>query len=343
MDLKSQVMNRFFKLRNLLAAALLALSWLSCNAQELKVSILEAEQFLNSSFLVNKKLAFVDLSEMSKGPQIVVADIQGKILSKFLIPQSRFAVDWIHWGPGISFDSKRSSIWYLAPKVGLTEFDLAGNIKQSINYPNASHQIQHTMEGGFVLPYSWDSEHDYQFSELDANGNLQFGWRAANYVNSNTFSVSVAPRQPKSFTATTSAVKTSKGNFFLSLSQLNRILKITPQGEVLESINVSIRPHTLVVENDELIGYSAREPNRIVVRNKACNCFKEIPLEESLPGKARTRSLSLQSVGSGIWFASGVDRLYILDDEGKLIWQLQHEQLKGRPSGFHSAVLFEVN
>ena len=314
---------------------------LVCLSQELSVSILDEVRFSNASFLVNKKLAFVDLSDLKVGPQIVVVNIKGKVLSKFPIPPSRFSVDWIHWGPGISFDSKRRSIWYLAPKVGLTEFDLDGNMKGFIDYPNASHQIFHTNEGGFVLPFSWDSEQDYQLSELDANGNLLFGWRAAGYVNSHEFSVSIAHRQPKSFTATTSAVKTSKGNYFLSLSQMNRILKISQQGKLLDVINVSIRPHTLVVEDDELIAYSARDPNRIVLKSKTCDCFKEIVLEESLPGKARTRSLSLQSLGSGIWFASGVDRLYIVDELGKVIWLLKHENLKGRPNGFHSAVVFE--
>ncbi len=334
-------MKKISKFLRLFVVAFLASSWHYCNAQEITVSLSEVEKFENAGLLAKKKVAFIDLSELNNGPHIVVADIKGKVLSRFPIPPSRFAVDWINWGPGISFDSNRRSIWYLAPKVGLTEFDLMGNVKQTIDYPNASHQIQHTSEGGFVLPYSWDTSEDYQLSELDAKGNFKFGWRAASYTNSNPFSVSVAPRQPKSFTATTSAVKTSKGNYFLSLSQMNRILKINNKGEVLDSINVSIRPHTLVVEDDDLIGYSARDPNRIVVKNKSCNCFKEIFIEENLPGKSRTRSLSLQSLGSGLWFSSGVDRLYILDDQGKVFWQLQHDQLKGRPNGFHSAVIFE--
>ena len=97
----------------------------------------------------------------------------------------------------------------------------------------------------------------------------------------------------------------------------------------------------LVVDGDDLIGYSARNPNRVVLKNKDCECFREIVIEEILPGQARTRTLSLQYIASDIWFTSGVDKLYLISDQGKILWQLTHDGLKGRPTGFHSAVIFD--
>jgi len=328
-------------LSQFILAFLLLLTWNYGLSQPIQVSILDEPLFKKNEVISNKKIAFIDLSELQLGPHIVVVDLKGQILSRFPIPRLRFDSEWINWGPGITFDKTRQTIWYLAPKVGLTEFDLAGNITQTITLSKASHQIQRTDSGGFVLPYSWDEKKDNQLTELDANGTVIFSWSAEQYLNDNPTSLSIAPTQPNSFTATTSAVKTNKGNFFLSLSQRNLILKINSNGNVVWSQTVSIRPHTLVVDGDELIGYSARNPNRVVLKNKKCDCFKEIVLEEKLTGKTRTRTLSLQHLGSDIWFTSGVDRLYLITDQGKVIWQLTHDGLKGRPTGFHSAVIFD--
>jgi hypothetical protein len=325
----------------LILGALLLLALSNSRSQTIRTTILDDTRFRTNEAITRKRIAFIDLSASQSTPQIVVVNLNGEVLSRFSIPQSRFLPNWIHWGPGITFDKKRQTIWYLAPKVGLTEFDLAGNVIQTLNFAKASHQIQRTDGGGFVLPYSWDEQTDSQVVELDPHGTVLWSWRASEYLKSNPTSISVAPAQPASFTATTSAIKTSQGNFFLSLSQRNLILKVNSNGEVIWSQTVSIRPHTLVVDGDDLIGYSARNPNRVVLKNKDCECFREIVIEEILPGQARTRTLSLQYIASDIWFTSGVDKLYLISDQGKILWQLTHDGLKGRPTGFHSAVIFD--
>lgn len=290
--------------------------------------------------LQNAKIAFVDLSAKNLGPKITITNLGGDLLESFSIPPDRYSPEWTNWGPGISYDVKKQAIWYLSPQVGLTEFNLKGEALQKINFPNASHQIQITSEGTFVMPYSWDKEDDFQVSELDANGRVLFQWRGKDFVNKSAHANSVAHTQPSSYTATTSAVKTSVGNYYLSMSQKNLIIKLNKVGEVIWRQDVSTRPHTLVVKDDELIGYSARLPNRLVLMNEHCHCFKEVVLDEMIGGKTSTRSLSLQYLGKGLWFTSGVSALYILNDEGKIYWKLGHDGLRGRPIGFHAAVLF---
>ena len=149
-------------LSQFILAFLLLLSWNYGLSQPIQVSILDEPLFKKTEVISNKKIAFIDLSELQLGPHIVVVDLKGQILSRFPIPRLRFDSEWINWGPGITFDKTRQTIWYLAPKVGLTEFDLAGNISQTINFSKASHQIQRTDSGGFVLPYSWDERKDNQ-------------------------------------------------------------------------------------------------------------------------------------------------------------------------------------
>ena len=329
------------KILPLLLGGLLLLAMGSSFSQTIRTSILDSDRLNSTDGIQKKRIAFIDLSESQLGPYITVVNLAGEVLSRFPIPRSRFSADWIHWGPGITFDKARQTIWYLSPTVGLTEFDLKGAVTQTIDFGKASHQIQRTTDGRFVLPYSWDEPTDSQLVELDATGTMVWSWRAADYLKNNPTTTSVAPGQPASFTATTSAVKTSKGNYYLSLSQRNLIIKINGEGEVIWSKTVSVRPHTLVVEGDELIGYSARNPNRVALKNKNCDCFREVVIEEALPSKARTRTLSLQNVASDIWYTSGVDKLYIVSDQGQILWQLSHDGLKGRPTGFHSSVIFD--
>jgi hypothetical protein len=290
--------------------------------------------------LQNAKIAFIDLSAKKPGPKITVTNLGGDLIESFSIPSGRYSPEWTNWGPGISYDAKKQAIWFLAPQVGLTEFNLKGEVLQKINFPKASHQIQITSEGAFVMPYSWDTEEDSQISEVDVNGGVLFQWRGKDFVKKSAHANSVAHTQPSSYTATTSAVKTNAGNYYLSMSQKNLIIKLNKVGEVIWRQDVSTRPHTLVVKDDGLIGYSARSPNRLVLMNDYCQCFKEVVIDEPIGGKASTRSLSLQYLGKGLWFTSGVTALYILNDEGKIYWKLEHEGLRGRPIGFHAAVLF---
>lgn len=290
--------------------------------------------------LRNAKIAFIDLSTKKPGPKITITNLEGGLLESFSIPSDRYSPEWTNWGPGISYDVKKQSIWFLSPQVGLTEFNLKGEALQKINFPKASHQVQITPEETWVMPYSWDTKEDAQVSEVDINGKVLFQWRGKDFVEKSAHANSVAPTQPRSYTATTSAVKTSAGNYYLSMSQKDLIIKINKDGEVLWQQEVSTRPHTLVVKGDTLVGYTARSPNRLVLMSDDCRCFKEVIVDEMVGGRTRTRSLSLQHLGKDLWFTSGVSGLYILSDEGKIYWKLQHDGLQGRPIGFHSAVLF---
>lgn len=293
------------------------------------------------------QVAFLDLSNGRRIPKITVADITGRIIHSFEIPKERFHADWTHWGAGIAFDAEHRSLWYLAPKVGLTEFNLAGEVQRVIDYPTASHQIQITKERTFITPYSWDATLDPKVTEFDENGRVLFSWNGAGRLASLRKNETVARGQPPSYTATTSAVKTARGSYYLSLSQWNKILKISPAGEITDEISVSVRPHTLVVSGEELIGYTARQPNRAFVRNVECNCLKEIELTEGLPGDDRNgpdsaRSLSLQRLNDDVWFLSGNRGLYLFTSAGKRLWTLEHEGLQRRPISFHAAVFFKA-
>lgn len=306
------------------------------------LKIMEFDKTLLESLptLKNSKVAFIDLSARKSGPKITMTNLAGELLHSFQVPIERYSSDWTNWGPGISFDPENKTLWFLSPQVGLTEFNMAGNVLRKIDFPKASHQMQITADKTFVIPYSWDTESDAQVSEIDVNGKVLFQWKGKEFVNKFAHTNSIAHAQPNSFTATTSAVKTDRNNYYLSLSQKDLILKLNNKGEVIWQKNVSIRPHTLVVKGDELIGYSARSPNRLIIKGETCNCDKEVVLDEIIGGKMSTRSLSLQSLGKGFWFSSGVIGLYILDENGKIYWKLEHEGLRGRPIGFHAAVLF---
>ena len=293
--------------------------------------------------LESAKIAFIDLSARSSGPKITITNLAGDLIQSFTIPSHRYSAAWTNWGPGISFDPKSKSFWFLSPQIGLTEFNETGTTLRTIDFPKASHQIQITSNDSFVMPYSWDETEDAQVSEIDVNGQILFQWRAVGFLSKFPHTNSVAHSQPPSYTATTSAIKTREGDFYISMSQKDLIVKVNRNGNVLWHQKVSVRPHTLVVNEENLIGYSARFPNRIILFNDACRCFKEVLIRESLGANVQTRSLSLQYLGKGYWFTSGVTGLYILNDDGKVFWKLEHEQLKGRPIGFHSAVIFDKN
>lgn len=183
--------------------------------------------------LKNSKVAFIDLSAGKLGPKITMTNLAGELLHSFQVPIERYSSDWTNWGPGISFDPENKTLWFLSPQVGLTEFNMAGNVLRKIDFPKASHQMQITADKTFVIPYLWDTESDAQVSEIDVNGKVLFQWKGKDFVNKFANTNSIADNQPKSFTATTSAVKTDMNNYYLSLSQKDLILKLNNKGEVV--------------------------------------------------------------------------------------------------------------
>lgn len=306
----------------------------------ISVRHLDPELLKDLPYLVDAKVAYFDLSLRKHGPKISIVSLKGEQYASFYIPEHRYQQAWTHWGPGVSFDKRANTLWYLAPKVGLTEFDLGGGVLRTLDYTGSSHQVQLTQNGTFVMPNSWDEESEAQVTELNSNGDVIFQWFAKTFLQENAYEDSVAPSQPKSFTATTSAVKAEDGTYFVSLSQKNLIVQVDRHGKVTWQKRVEFRPHTLAIVDGKLVGYSARRPNRLVLLSETCNCFKEVVLEEKLAGHAQSRTLTLQYLGRGKWFTSGVSGLYIIDAEGKIYWHFEHDGLRGRPVGFHSAVLF---
>jgi hypothetical protein len=313
-------------------------------AQELPnpLHVIEYSKMFKDSKIAGKlKIAFIDLSDLRAGPQVVIANLNGEVLRRIVVPADRFNKSWTNWGPGITVNTRKNSLWVLFPNVGLTEFDLStGKQIGKLEVPLVSHQIQITKDETFVMPFSWDKPDDAQLVEVAKDGGVIFEWRADNRLNNISHMEVPAYGQPPSYTATTSAKKLANGNYVIAMAQKGLILEIDKSKNIVKSQNVSTRPHTLVTSGSEIIGYSARSPNRIIIKNKACGCFKEIPIEEQLGGKASARTLSLENIDDGLWFVSGVLHLYIISETGEILWKLSHDGLKGRPVGFHSAVTF---
>lgn len=287
------------------------------------------------------RIAFIDLSRLDH-PRVTVTNLRAQVISSFTLPQAGYDPDWVHWGPGIQHDPLTQSLWVLFPRAGYSQFTLNGDFLAGVPYPKASHQIQMLADGRIVSPFSWDTAEDAQVVEVARDGRVSWRWHAREYVETLDGLQSPAKGQPSSYTAAVSALKTPRGHYWVALAQRNVIVRVDSTGKVLESRSVSERPHALVVEGEDLVGYTLRAPNRVVIRNRTCDCMREHVLEEALPGRRSTRSLSLQKVGPGLWFVSAVTGLYLMTEEGDLVWRLRHSQLNGRPQGFHSAVFFEL-
>lgn len=287
------------------------------------------------------RIAFIDLSDLAR-PRVTVVKLSGEVTSSFPLPPTAYDPAWVHWGPGIQYDRHANELWVLFPQVGYTAFTVDGRPLAQVPLPSASHQIQILGNGHLVSPYSWDRADDAQVVEVTREGRVAWSWHARDFVNTLDVPQAPAAGQPPSYTATVSAVKTPAGQYWVALAQRNVIVRVDAEGRVIEKRVVRERPHTLVVEGEALVGYSLRDPNRIVVHNEACDCMREYSVPEALPGGRRTRSLSLQRVAPRLWFVSGVTALYLITDDGETIWRLRHAALNGRPQGFHSAVVFPV-
>jgi len=349
----------FFKLIQsiLLIAAFLSIQSLVLAEIDVKIPIYNKSELQKTSDNLDAvRMSFLDLSKRQK-IGIREINLEGETTNFIQIPSEYLDYDIknFRWGATLQHNSKKDTFLLGLWKSGIVEFSRSGEVLSEFPLNNISHSIEITSEGNLLFPYSWSQEDESQITEINTDGDVVWDWSAKNFINKHNFKMSVSSREPKSFVAITGAIELDLDTIVATLSQANVIVFINKKDGSVEkfitfsqnewSSNNGKRPHTPVVLNKELIGYSLRAPNSVKLWDFDCECYKLLEVKDKnairKDGKNRTRSLSLQYLGGGQWFVSGSTMLRQIKTDGAEIWKAK---ISPKPlwSGFHKVIRYEL-
>jgi hypothetical protein len=349
----------FFKLIQsiLLIAAFLSIQSLVLAEIDVKIPIYNKSELQKTSDNLDAvRMSFLDLSKRQK-IGIREINLEGETTNFIQIPSEYLDYDIknFRWGATLQHNSKKDTFLLGLWKSGIVEFSRSGEVLSEFPLNNISHSIEITSEGNLLFPYSWSQEDESQITEINTDGDVVWEWSAKNFINKHNFKMSVSSREPKSFVAITGAIELDLDTIVATLSQANVIVFINKKDGSVEKFitfsqnewgsNNGKRPHTPVVLNKELIGYSLRAPNSVKLWDFDCECYKLLEVKDKnairKDGKNRTRSLSLQYLGGGQWFVSGSTMLRQIKTDGTEIWKAK---ISPKPlwSGFHKVIRYEL-
>jgi hypothetical protein len=349
----------FFKLIKsiLFIAGFLSIQSLVLAEIDVKIPIYNKSELQKTSDNLDAvRMSFLDLSKRQK-IGIREINLEGETTNFIQIPSEYLDYDIknFRWGATLQHNSKKDTFLLGLWKSGIVEFSRSGEVLSEFPLNNISHSIEITSEGNLLFPYSWSQEDESQITEINTDGDVVWEWSAKNFINKHNFKMSVSSREPKSFVAITGAIELDLDTIVATLSQANVIVFINKKDGSVEKFitfsqnewgsNNGKRPHTPVVLNKELIGYSLRVPNSVKLWDFDCECYKLLEVKDKnairKDGKNRTRSLSLQYLGGGQWFVSGSTMLRQIKTDGTEIWKAK---ISPKPlwSGFHKVIRYEL-
>ena len=294
---------------------------------ELKVSTYEKGLIQNSLGKTEDiRVVFLDLSD-AKSIYLTEIGLDGSVLSRVPLLPNTLAVE----------EKVREALYYRESTdsyflgwhgKGVYEFDRQGNQQSFIKTPPLTHDIHVDDNGVMTFAHSWSNEREPQAFQVDKTGKVLWQWNAKKFIKANKFKKSENRKEPENFAAATSAVPLGKNKVAVTLSAWNVVAIVDKKSnKVVEYISDTRRPHSVVVSNNQVIGYTSRSMsglrkhgpgNSLVVYDDKHKMFSRTFADG-------IKSLDLQYLGNGLWLLPNGPNILIMDSEGIIYWQLDLE------------------
>lgn len=294
---------------------------------ELKVSTYETGLIQNSlGDTEDVRIVFLDLSD-AKSIYLTEISLDGSVLSRVPLLPNTLAVE----------EKVREALYYRKSTdsyflgwhgKGVYEFNRQGNQQSFIKTPPLTHDIHVDDNGVMTFAHSWSNEREPQAFQVDKTGKVLWQWNAKKFINANKFKKSENRKEPENFAAATSAVPVGKDKVAVTLSAWNVVAIVDKKSnKVVKYISDTRRPHSVVVSNNQVIGYTSRSMsglrkhgagNSLVVYDDKHKMFSRTFADG-------VKSLDLQYLGNGLWLLPNGPNILIMDSEGIVYWQIDIE------------------
>ena len=301
-------------------------SILSINAVKAEVNfnltIFEQEDLRASlGDIGNFRISFIDQSE-NNDISISEITLDGKVKKRIPIDQKKVNVK-IKSARRVALDFQKITKNYIVawPDRGITFYKRDGFEGLHIPFPKITHDIQISDDDILTFANAWSQREEPQAYQINTAGEILWSWNAADFIDDNNFKKRVNRREPPNFAAATSAVDLGNGQIAVTLSAWGVIALVDRETKLARTLIQDIRPHAVVVRDGDVIGYTARKPNTIVIKPEGKQDFVRIPV-------GGIKSLDLQYLGRNLWLTPTGPTLKIVHADSRVLRQIEIDMNK---------------
>ena len=270
------------------------------------------------------RVAFLDLSDPDS-IFLTEVSLDGTITSRVPLLPNTLAIEE-NVREAIHYNKTTDSYFLGWHGKGVFEFDRSGKRINFVSTPPLTHDIHVDENGLMTFAHSWSSENEPQAFQVDSSGEVVWKWNAKKFIKSHKFKNAVNRKEPDNFAAATSAVPIGNDKIAVTLSAWNVIAIVDKKSKkVVDYITDTRRPHSVVTDEESVIGYTSRSLSGNFKKHGPGNSLVVFDENKQLFSRSfadGVKSLDLQHIGNGLWLLPNGPSIKIMDSEGIVYWQL---------------------
>ncbi len=180
-----------------------------------------------------------------------------------------------------------------------------------------SHDADLLPNGNVLYVYGWDSPSDAQAYEVDPSGKLVWSWTAKGKVD-DTWHRPVTGERRQSYAHTNAAVRLPNGDTLISLRNFNRVVRVSPEGEIRRVFGPIPRVHEPILSGGTFIAAKhTRELDTVIMSGRG---GERRELFRNTLGIKPIRTV--EPLSNGNYLLTGGEEIVEIDDSGAVVWHV---------------------
>jgi len=274
------------------------------------------------------RVAFVD----TVGRRIVELDRAGKVTWSWPIPGSVIGGGDLRSGADLEWVRADDSFLLVVPFRGVFRLNRAGKVIWQHLTRKISHDADLLPNGNVLYVHGWDSRSDAQAYEVDPSGKLVWSWSAAGKVDPSWHRPVTVESRP-SYAHTNAAVRLPNGDTLVSLRNFNRVVRVTPEGEIRRVFGPIPRVHepTLRADGTFIASPHTREHDKVIISVKGEG------RRDLFANKIGIKPIrTVEPLSNGNYLLTGGEEIVEIDGAGEIVWHVAIYSKAGRGDRGHN-------
>lgn len=274
------------------------------------------------------RVAFVD----TVGRRIVELDRAGKVTWSWSIPRLVIGGGDLRSGADLEWVRADNSFLLVVPLRGVFRVSRAGKVTWQHLTRKISHDADLLPNGNVLYVHGWDARSDAQAYEVDTNGKLVWSWTAAGKVDQAWHKPVTVESRP-SYAHTNAAVRLQNGDTLISLRNFNRVVRVTPEGEIRRVFGPIPRVHepTLRADGTFIASPHTRDHDKVIINVKGEG---RRDLFKNTMGIKPIRTV--EPLSNGNYLLTGGEEIVEIDGAGEVVWHVAIYSKAGRGDRGHN-------
>jgi hypothetical protein len=210
------------------------------------------------------------------------------------------------------------SFLLVVPFRGVFRVNRSGQVIWQHLTRKISHDADLLPNGNVLYVHGWDARSDAQAYEIDPSGKIVWSWTAAGKVDTSWHKPVTTENRP-SYAHTNSAVRLPNGDTLISLRNFNRVVRVTPEGEIRRVFGPIPRVHepTLRADGTFIASPHTRERDRVIINVKGEG------RRDLFANKIGIKPIrTVEPLSNGNYLLTGGEEIVEIDGAGEIVWHV---------------------